>query len=72
MAETSFETEETAQGRQSLVPGVRPVALRDRLAVLMDAPLVPRKPQKPPNIGLFDEDRRNQLDLFLHGGAGKR
>jgi hypothetical protein len=30
----------------------------------MAAPLIPIKPQKPLNIGLFDEDADNQLDLF--------
>ena len=30
----------------------------------MAAPLTPRVPQKPLNVGLFDEDARNQLDLF--------
>lgn len=57
-------TEKTEQGEQVLVPGVAPVALRQRLAVLFAAPLAPRKPQRPMNIGLFDEDARNQLDLF--------
>jgi hypothetical protein len=57
-------TEPTPEGEQTLVPGVRPVSLRQRLALRMGAPLGPRKPQKPLNIGLFDEDARNQLDLF--------
>jgi hypothetical protein len=46
------------------VPGIAPVSLRARLERLMEAPLRPSKPQKPLNIGLFDEDARNQLDLF--------
>ena len=57
-------TETTEQGEQTLVPGVPPVSLRQRLAHLFAAPLAPRKPQRPMNIGLFDEDARNQLDLF--------
>jgi len=28
------------------------------------APLAPPVPQKPPTLGLFDEDARKQLDLF--------
>lgn len=57
-------TEITDQGEQTLVPGVVPITLRQRLAILFAAPLAPRKPQRPMNIGLFDEDARNQLDLF--------
>ena len=57
-------SEPTEQGEQVLVPGVAPVTLRQRLALLFAAPLAPRKPQRPMNIGLFDEDARNQLDLF--------
>jgi hypothetical protein len=30
----------------------------------MEAPLEPRCRQKPLNVGLWDEDARNQLDLF--------
>ncbi len=57
-------TEITDQGEQTLVPGVAPITLHQRLAILFAAPLAPRKPQRPMNIGLFDEDARNQLDLF--------
>lgn len=60
----SVETEITEQGEQLLVPGVRPVSQRERLALLMAAPLVPHREQKPLDIGLFDENARNQLDLF--------
>ena len=51
-------------GEQTLIPGVRPVSLRERLTLQTSAPLIPRKAQKPLNIGLFDEDARNQLNLF--------
>jgi hypothetical protein len=57
-------TERTPEGEQILFPGVRAVSLRERLAQRMAAPLEPRKPQKPLNVGLFDEDARNQLALF--------
>jgi hypothetical protein len=57
-------SEPTEQGEQVLVPGVPPVTWRQRLAVLFAAPLASAKPQRPMNIGLFDEDARNQLDLF--------
>ena len=56
--------ETTDQGEQLLVPGIRPVTQRERLALLMAAPLVPRRDQKPLHIGLFDDTARNQLDLF--------
>ena len=59
-----FETELTPIGEQLLVPGVRPVSLRARLQALAAAPLVPLRLQKPCDLGLFDEDARNQLDLF--------
>jgi hypothetical protein len=57
-------TEITDQGEQVLVPGVAPVGLRERLERLLAAPLRPLKPQKPLDIGLFDQDARKQLDLF--------
>ncbi len=57
-------SEPTPQGEQTLVPGVAPVTLRERLALRLAAPLSSRKPQKPLNIGLFDDDARNQLSLF--------
>ena len=60
----ALQTEAMAEGEQILVPGIAPVTIRDRLGLRMAAPLTPRKPQKPLNIGLFDEDARNQLCLF--------
>ena len=63
-AATNIVTETTEQGEQVLAPGIAPVTLRQRLERLLGAPLRPSKPQKPLNIGLFDEDARNQLDLF--------
>ena len=58
------QSEPTPEGEQTLISGVCPITTRERLALLMAAPLAPRKPQKPLNIGLFDEDARNQLHLF--------
>ena len=57
-------SEPTDQGEQVLVPGIAPITLHQRLAALFAAPLASSKPQRPMNIGLFDEDARNQLDLF--------
>jgi len=59
-----LDSETTPEGEQCLMPGVAPIRERDRLAAFMAAPLRPRKAQKPLNIGLFDEDARNQLSLF--------
>jgi len=63
-APTSFEFEMTDQGEQSLMPGVTPITMRQRLEALAQGPLIATKQQKPLNIGLFDEDARNQLALF--------
>ncbi len=57
------ETEETGAGTQTLMRGVAPVTLRDRLAILAAAPLAPRAAQKHCNTGLFDLESRRQIDL---------
>jgi hypothetical protein len=57
-------TEPTPEGEQILIPGVRPISVRERIETAMAAPLRPRLRQKPLDIGLFDEDARNQLSLF--------
>ncbi|MGX9182130.1 hypothetical protein [Mesorhizobium sp. BHbdii] len=59
-----LQTETTPEGEQTLIPGVRPITTRDRLALLADTPMRPRAAQKPLDIGLFDEAARNKLDLF--------
>jgi hypothetical protein len=66
--EGRFLAEPTASGEQTLVPGVAPIGPRERLAMRAAAPLEPKKPQRPPDIGLFDLAARNQLDLFGPGG----
>lgn len=58
------ETEATPEGEQMLIPGVRAIGLRERLALRLAVPLTASKPQKPLNIGLFDADARKQLSLF--------
>jgi len=58
------QTEPTPEGDQLLMPGVPAIGLRERLVLRRAAPLSPLKPQKPLDIGLFDADARNQLDLF--------
>lgn len=57
-------SEPTDAGEQLLIPGVRSVSLRERLELLMAQPLFASKPQKPLDVGLFDEAARNQLSLF--------
>ena len=60
----AFAVETTAAGLQTLVPGVVPLTLGDRLAVLAAAPLVSKKRQRPADHGLFDTNARNQLEMF--------
>ena len=57
-------TKTTPEGEQTLVPSVLPITQRERIEALMNGPLTTRCEQKPLNIGLFDEDARNQLSLF--------
>jgi hypothetical protein len=59
-----FDVEATLTGNQTLVPGVAPITPRDRLAMRADAPLLPKKPQRAIDHGLFDTNARNQIDLF--------
>ena len=58
--------EDTDIGTQYLVNGVKPVTVKDKLAVLAEQPMTPKQPcqQKPCDIGLFDEVSRNQLEMF--------
>ncbi len=57
------ETEETGAGTQTLMRGVAPITLRDRLAVLAAAPMAPRAAQRSCDVGLFDLESRRQIDL---------
>lgn len=66
-----LQSEKTEQGEQTLVSGVRPITTTDRLRLLADAPLAPRKAQKPLDVGLFDENARNQLDWIERARAGE-
>jgi hypothetical protein len=59
-----LQIEATPIGNQTLVPGVAPITPRDRLAMRADAPLLPKKPQRAINHGLFDTNARNQIELF--------
>ena len=57
-------SEQTPIGEQTLVYGVSPITPRDRLAMRANAPLEPRKPQRPADHGLFDTNARNQIEMF--------
>ena len=63
-AATILEVEVTPIGNQTLVPGVAPNTPRDRLAIRANAPMEPRKPQRPADHGLFDINARNQIEMF--------
>ncbi len=56
--------EQTPIGNQTLVPGVTPITPRDRLAIRANAPMEPRKAQRPADHGLFDTNARNQIEMF--------
>ena len=57
-------SEQTPLGEQTLVYGVAPITARDRLAIRANAPMEPRKPQRPADYGLFDTNARNQIEMF--------
>lgn len=63
-AASPLDVEVTPIGNQTLVPGVAPITPRDRLAIRANAPMEPRKPQRPADHGLFDTNARNQIELF--------
>jgi hypothetical protein len=59
-----FASEQTPIGEQTLVHGVAPITPRDRLAIRANAPLEPKRPQRPADHGLFDTNARNQIEMF--------
>jgi hypothetical protein len=63
-APASYDAEVTPIGVQTLVSGVAPITPAIRLAMLANAPMLPRRAQRPADHGLFDLNARNQLDLF--------
>jgi hypothetical protein len=60
----TFEAEATAIGLQTLVSGVAPITPAQRLALRANAPMEPKKPQRPADHGLFDTNARNQIEMF--------
>ena len=63
-APSPFEAEVTQAGLQTLVSGVVPITPAARLAMLANAPLLPRRAQRAADHGLFDTNARNQLEMF--------
>ncbi|WP_298916446.1 hypothetical protein [uncultured Algimonas sp.] len=65
---TPLQTETTEEGEQTLVHGVRPVTLGERLTARTRHPSRPRRNpaarQLPCDLGLFDEVGRAQTDLL--------
>ena len=59
-----LEVDVTPIGNQTLVPGVTPITPRDRLAMRANAPLEPKRPQRPADHGLFDTNASNQIEMF--------
>jgi hypothetical protein len=59
-----FEAEVTPIGVQTLVSGVTPITPAQRLSLRANAPMQPRKPQRPADHGLFDTNARNQIEMF--------
>ena len=60
--------ESTDVGEQSLIDGVRPVTLGEKLTARTSHPMTPKRNpnagQKPCDHGLFDEVGRAQIDLL--------
>ncbi|MVZ98114.1 hypothetical protein EUU23_10460 [Sphingorhabdus sp. IMCC26285] len=63
-APVELESEITPIGVQTLVTGVAPITPAQRLAILAEAPLQPRRPQRPADHGLFDTNARLQIEMF--------
>lgn len=59
-----LETEVTPIGVQTLVIGVAPITPAQRLTILANAPMQPRRPQRPADHGLFDINSRLQIEMF--------
>lgn len=61
------KSEMTVAGDQTLIDGVRPVTLGEKLTARTTHPMVPKRNpnavQKSCDIGLFDEVGRAQVDL---------
>ena len=59
-----LQSEATEQGEQCLVPGVAPISQRQRLEWALLQPLGAKRLQKLCDLGLFDLNAHNQLEMF--------
>ena len=59
-----LDSEQTPIGEQMLVHGVAPITSAQRLSFRANAPMEPRKPQRPADHGLFDTVSRTQIEMF--------
>jgi hypothetical protein len=59
-----LEAEVTPIGVQTLVIGVAPISPAQRLAMLANAQMQPKRAQRPADHGLFDIHARNQIEMF--------
>ena len=68
MTQSARKYEATDVGSQSLIDGVRPVTLGEKLTARTAHPITPKRnpnaEQKPCDHGLFDEVGRAQIDLL--------
>jgi hypothetical protein len=75
MQRPDLPTETTPEGEQIIAPGVKPITLRDRLAVRAAQPIAPKRnphaAQKSCDLGLFDMDARRQIDWIDEARKGK-
>jgi len=62
------QSEQTEVGAQTLIDGVRPVTLGEKLTARTTHPMTPKRNpnavQKPCDLGLFDEVGLAQIDLL--------
>ena len=70
------ETEETDVGEQTLIDGVRPVTLGEKLTARTNHPMTPKRNpnavQKPCDLGLFDSEvGKDPVNLFRSNGRAQ-
>ena len=63
-----YRVEQTEVGEQTLISGVRPVTLGEKLTARTYHPMTPKRnptaQQRPCDLGLFDAVGRAQIDLL--------
>ncbi|MEE9271653.1 MAG: hypothetical protein V3U57_00010 [Robiginitomaculum sp.] len=67
-AAPKLKFEQTEVGEQTLINGIRPVTLGEKLTARTLHPMTPKRnpnaQQRPCDLGLFDEVGRAQIDLI--------